>query len=221
MPEGEAKGGWLWLFAISMSALAAVLFGPRLYEEIKAWQTLVAGVVGFGGIAWVTYKTAELARQRDADLAAEVALAARTATADQVASLAMALGWELAHTTRELVTIRRRLMETVDPLAPAASRQQPTVVVHTVSNQLKNIPAPRIFTETIGKLVLPAIAVARLAGFYYEMAELLNLPETQMDDDDLHRVVDRLRLAIDSANTALSALRKICGPAEFPGEFKT
>ena len=210
---------WLWLFAISMSSLAAVLFGPRVYEEIKSWQTLVAGVVGFGGIAWVTYTTAGLARQRDADLAAEVASAARTTSAEQVASLAMALGWELAHTARELVTIRRRLMEIIE--APAASRQRPAAVVHAVSNQLKNIPAPRIFTDTVGKLVLPAIAVARLAGFYYEMAELLNLPETQMDEDDLHRVVDRLRLTVDSANTALSALREICGPTDFPGEFRT
>lgn len=216
--EREPKGMWLWLFAISGSLLALVLFGAALYDEMKSWQTLVAGIVGFGGIAWVTYKTAQLARQRDADLATEAILAARAHAAEQVASMAMAVGWELAHTAREVVTVRRRLVEIIETRTVPLAR--PAAVLLAARDQLKNIPQPRVFAETVGKLVLPAAAIAKLSGFYYEMAELANLPDSDMgakvDEDDLHRVADRLRLTVDSANGALAALRTVCGETDFP-----
>jgi hypothetical protein len=213
---------WLWLFVISGSLLALVLFGTSIYEELKSWQTLVAGIVGFGGIAWVTYTNAQLTRQRDTDLAAEAARAASVQAAEQVASMAMAVGWELAHTAREVVTVRRRLVEIIETRSKPVPR--PSAVLVAARNQLRNIPQPRVFAETVGKLVLPAAAIARLAGFYYEMAELGNMADSDLasafDEDDLHRVADRLRLTVDSANGALAALRTICGETDFPHQFQ-
>lgn len=220
MPAHETPAGlWLVLFTISAGLLASVLWGPCLYLELQSWQTLIAGLVGFGGIAWVTYKTARLARDRDTVLAQEHAEAERSRRAEQVSSLAMALGWEVAHTARELVTIRRRLIEVLETASP--DKQMLSAAIGAARNQLRNIPPPRVFAETAGRLVLPAIAQGQLGGFYYEVAELTNISGGDVDEDDLHRIADRLRLTVDTANGALLSLREICGTPGFPQEFRS
>lgn len=66
------------------------------YEVLKSWQTLVAGLVGFGGLAWVTNRNARLDR-------------ARQEAADQ--ALVIALTIELSQLHRELSTARRLMEE--------------------------------------------------------------------------------------------------------------
>jgi len=53
---------------VSLLVLAVLIpFGVSGLERsarlIENWQTLIAGLVGFGGLAWVTYKNAELERE--------------------------------------------------------------------------------------------------------------------------------------------------------------
>lgn len=220
MPAHEAAAGiWIVLFGISAALLAVVLVGPGLYLELQSWQTLIAGLVGFGGLAWVTHKTAKLARDRDTALAQEHAEAEQARRAEQVSSLAMALGWELAHTARELVTIRRRLVEVLETASP--EKQMVSAAIGAARNQIRNIPPPRVFAETAGKLVLPAIAQGQLGGFYYEVAELANISGGDVDDDDLYRIADRLRLTVDTANGALLSLREVCRTPGFPQAFRS
>ena len=216
MAVREPAGMWLVLFGFAICGVAIVLAGPSLYEELKAWQTLIAGILGFGGLAWVTYLTAGLSRQRDGELAQETLEAERQRRTDEVKSLAMALGWELAHTVRELVTIRRRLMErTSRPAVGVTSRPLPP------GKQIANIPPAQVFAKAIDRLLLPPEAVAKLSGFYFELADLENLPAAAIRPGELLQVIDRIRVTIDVGNDALAELREICGRREFPDPFPT
>ncbi len=210
----EPAGMWLSLFAFAATGLALVLGGPHLYDELKSWQTLIAGILGFGGLAWVTYLTAGLSRQRDAELAAEARQNELQRREEEGKSLAMALGWELAHTLRELVTIRRRLIEHQD--RPQGGRRHRSL---PVGAQIENIPAGQLFDRAIDKLLLPPQAIARLSGFYYDLADLEQLPAVAAGPSELPQVIDRLRVTVEAGNDALKELRAICGHQDFPEPF--
>ena len=84
-------------------------FLPNTYAVIKDWQTLVAGLVGFGGLAWVTYENAKLGRSRDDRVHGQNINAEKVALDEKAKAFAAVVAWQIAYSLLEVVTARKRL----------------------------------------------------------------------------------------------------------------
>ena len=143
-------------------------FLPNTYAVIKDWQTLVAGLVGFGGLAWVTYENAKLGRSRDDRVHRQNINAEKVALDEKARAFAAVVAWQIAYSLLEVVTARKRLANLLESDETECAQK-----VRQILQTLRDIPPTPLFEPSSLSSIslLPGELVGKVSGFYYELHE--------------------------------------------------
>jgi len=112
----------------------------HLCTVIKDWQTLVAGLVGFGGLAWVTYENAKLGRSRDDRVHRQNINAEKVALDEKARAFAAVVAWQIAYSLLEVVTARKRLANLLESDETECAQK-----VRQILQTLRDIPPTPLF----------------------------------------------------------------------------
>ena len=115
-------------------------FLPNTYAVIKDWQTLVAGLVGFGGLAWVTYENAKLGRSREDRVHRQNINAEKVALDEKARAFAAVVAWQIAYSLLEVVTARKRLANLLESDETECAQK-----VRQILQTLRDIPPTPLF----------------------------------------------------------------------------
>ncbi|WAP69349.1 hypothetical protein [Jiella pelagia] len=190
------------------------------YGELKNLQTLLGAIIGFSGLAWVTYRNSDLAQRRDVRIAEE-RLQQRTIESDtRRASLSIALAWEAANIVGDIVSIRRHLIEIIErKLDTVDNRVAENVQI--IINDIQQIPNPTLYQNAISEtIILSSNSIARLSKFYYDLHVLKRDGKSAFNASTILDGVERLEYTATLGNSALRVLR-LSGnnTQQFPKEF--
>jgi hypothetical protein len=196
------------LFGILLALTAAKGRFPELYALAKDWQTCIAGLIGFGGLAWVTYEGALLADQRDKRLNTQAVENERTKTADAAASFTAIVAWEVAFSSQQVITVHKLLKDAIDRESDA---DLPAVAIQALRS-LSHLPAARFFENSAAHVVLlPSELVEKTCGFYYDLADVTRLWKQVSTRNDVVEFADRLRLTAELGNEAIKSASALAG----------
>jgi hypothetical protein len=192
-----------------LGAAALVIAGLRLLECVlpatyaifKDWQTLVAGLVGFGGLAWVTYENAKLERDRDARVHQQAIDKEKAALDERAKAFAAVVSWEIAYSLLEVITAKKRLKNLLDAKEAKGAEKAKQIL-----ELLRDIPSPHFLDPSSLSSIslLPGELVGKVCGFYYELHDVQGLWRFEASSrDDIRKVESRLRIPLERGNAAL------------------
>lgn len=132
-----------------------------VFSALEDWQTLVAGLVGFGGLAFTVYKSAELTRRRDSELSKA-----------EAKSFAVLVSWNLYYRLLQVATFRKHLnliIEDIDNGAEFQFRERLEVARKTIAGN--NLPG--LLSGNADKAaLLPGEVIASVSRFFCELSDL-------------------------------------------------
>jgi hypothetical protein len=176
-------------------------FLPATYAMFKDWQTLVAGLVGFGGLAWVTYENAKLERDRDARVHQQAIDKERATLDERAKAFAAVVSWEIAYSLLEVVTARKRLKNLLDGKEAKSAAKAKQIL-----EMLRDIPSPHFLDPSSlpSIALLPGELVGKVCGFYYELHDVQGLWRFPASSrDEIRKFESRLRVSLEQGNAAL------------------
>jgi hypothetical protein len=201
------RRGVVWLSVLGAAALVIAglrlleYFLPATYAVIKDWQTLVAGLVGFGGLAWVTYENAKLERERDARIHQQSVAKEQAALEERAKAFAAVVSWEIAFSLLEVVTAKKRLRNLLDSGEPKNTGEAKQIL-----ETLRDIPSPHFLDPSSLSSIslLPGELVGKVCGFYYELHDVQGLWRFQAySREEIRKFESRLRIPLERGNAAL------------------
>jgi hypothetical protein len=189
-------------------------FLPSTYAVIKDWQTLVAGLVGFGGLAWVTYENAKLGRARDDRVHQQSINAEKAALDERAKAFAAVVAWEIAYSLLEVVTARKRLANLLDQDDTDCTKK-----VRQILQTLRDIPPTPFFEPSSLSSIslLSGELVGKVCGFYYELHDVQGLWRRGGSREEIRKFESRLRITLQRGNAAIDAAAEfVKGAHEMP-----
>jgi hypothetical protein len=189
-------------------------FLPANYAVIKDWQTLVAGLVGFGGLAWVTYENAKLGRARDDRVHQQNINAEKVALDEKAKAFAAVVSWQIAYSLLEVVTARKRLANLLDSDEINCAKK-----VRQILQTLRDIPPTPFFEPSSLSSIslLPGELVGKVCGFYYELHDVQGLWRLGGSREKIRKFESRLRVSLERGNAAIDAASGfVSGAHEMP-----
>jgi len=174
---------------------------PQIYLILKSWQTFMAGLIGFGGLAWVTYRNAHFAVERDeATLFRSIEKEAKDKQAS-AESFATVIAWEIAFTANELVTAIKLAEQEMEHSSISFKPGKDHL------KRLQNIPPARFFENSFDNIsLLPAEVVGEVCEFHYEIADILHIYERVNSVNSLKEQIDRLKIVVRVGNESISVI---------------
>jgi len=177
-------------------------FLPNTYAVIKDWQTLVAGLVGFGGLAWVTYENAKLGRARDDRVHQQNIDAEKVALEEKAKAFAAVVSWQIAYSLLEVVTARKRLANLLD-----SDDSDGTKKARQILQALGDIPPTPFFEPSSLSSIslLPGELVGKVCGYYYELHDVQGLWRRGGSREEIRKFESRLHITLQRGNVAIDA----------------